>query len=202
MTPLEAKQFARTKMRSMAKKGAYMQSAYQQLQQEYAGSILRVLDSDVTITHQRLLQFTGFAEGLAGLYIHTLRDHDLFTFTNEEEFCPKVDFHDYNIGRALGILKDANPRKGTTEKKEFSYFLRDLAREEDVNIFELDAFMWAASQFCFSKNETICTTYCPLAQHYTRPRAHTLQNDYAARSKKAKQIAKKEEAMKQQLTLF
>jgi len=195
MSEAEAAYFARKSMRSMAKKGNYLQTSYQHLKNVYDGSMLNVLDNDIIVTQKRLTEFKGIDVALSGLYVHTVRDHNIFAFSNEDEFCPKVDFHDYNIGRALGIIKDANPKKGGAEKTAFSYFLKDLAKEEGVSIFELDAFMWAASQLCVTRNEAICNDYCPLSKQHNSLRAYSLKNDYSARSTKAK-LQKKIEAAK------
>ncbi len=195
----EAAIFARQSMHSMAKKGDYLQTSYELIKSKYGGDIYNVLDKDIVTTQKRLLDFKGFSEGLSGLYVHTLRDHTLFTFSHEEDFCPKIDFHDYNIALALGIIRNENPLQSTETKKKYSYFLRDLAKEQGVNIFELDAFLWTAGQLCLMKNDAVCEQYCPLANEVSFPRAYAFKNDYAIRGKKTAQERKADEL---QGTLF
>ncbi|MCF7799126.1 hypothetical protein K9M74_04440 [Candidatus Woesearchaeota archaeon] len=202
MNSEEAGFFARSDMLSMAKKGDYMQTSYRKIQDEYGGQMLNVLDEDIVETQKRLLTFKGIGDGLSGLYVHTVRDHGIFSFRNEEEFCPKIDFHDYNIGRALGIVQDINQRIPGENKKLFGKFLRDLAQEEDISIFDLDAFLWGIGQICTAKNDAHCQELCPLASQYQFPRAYRFENDYFVRGKKAQSRKKIAEAMQYQGKLF
>lgn len=123
--------------------------------------------------------------------MHTLRDNNIYKFENEEDLCPKVDFHDYNLGFATGIIKNVNGESPQERKTLYSQFLRDLAKEENITIFDLDSYMWAIGQICVQKNISLCEYQCPLANLYEGPKTFYLKNDYSEKAtiRKNKKIA-------------
>lgn len=187
----QAKKFVTNNLGTMAKKGIYLIDGYTKIKNEYESDIMNLVDKDVAITQKRIESMPGFGDQVAGLFLHTLRDNNIFRFDNEYDLCPKVDFHDYNLGVATGIIQNVNGKTPQERKTLYSQFLRDLAKEEDVNIFDLDSFMWAIGQICVQKNVALCEYMCPLSNLYEGPRTFYLKNDYSERAtvRKNKKIA-------------
>ncbi|MBN1175423.1 hypothetical protein JXA48_02145 [Candidatus Woesearchaeota archaeon] len=187
----QAKKFVTNNLGTMAKKGVYLIDGYTRIKTEYDSNIMNLVDKDVAITQKRIEAMPGFGDQVAGLFLHTLRDNKIFKFENEEDLCPKVDFHDYNLGVSTGIIKDLHGETPQTRKTLYSQFLRDLAKEENINIFDLDSYMWAIGQICVQKNISLCEYQCPLSSLYEGPRTFYLKNDYSekATTKKNKKIA-------------
>ncbi|NQU98189.1 hypothetical protein HQ533_01875 [Candidatus Woesearchaeota archaeon] len=199
LTSTEVKMFSKRQMHSMDKKAAYLTASYQKIKNEYGGLALNILSHDITETHDRLLEFPGYGDGLTGLLIETLMDNNIHRFSNEQDFQPKIDFHDFNIGIVSGIITKHNKFFPESEKAEYSKFLNQLAKEQDISVLDLDKFMWVAAQLCNQRRESVCEMLCPFNQKYLKPRAYTIGNHTSARAIKNQQY---ENRKKYQLNLF
>lgn len=181
----ELQMFAK-EMSSPYKKGSYLFRDINIIKEEYEGKVKNLFDEDVVETRERIMELPGFGEGLSSLLVHTVRDQGFHTFYNEEDFVPKIDFHDYNIGIVSGIIKNPDMLNSAKDKKEYAYFLNELAKDNEVNIFDLDNFTWIIGQICNEKNKAMCEDYCPISHTYSNPRAFAMENQYRERSTKVR----------------